>query len=50
MTSVIPATGATLSFVTGTAALGDTIEIISISTALYLVRAVTSTVGGITIA
>lgn len=48
--SVIPATGATLTFATGTAALGDNIEIISISTTLYLVRAVTSAVGGITIA
>lgn len=50
VTSVIPATGATLTFASGVAALGDTIEIISISTTLYLVRAVTSANGGITIA
>jgi hypothetical protein len=50
VTSVLPATGSTLTFVTGTAALGDTIEIVSISTTLYLVRAVSSTAGGITIA
>jgi hypothetical protein len=50
VTSVIPATGATLTFASGFSALGDNIEIISISTTLYLVRAVTSTAGGITIA
>lgn len=50
VTSVIPATGSTLTFASGAAALGDTIEIISISTTLYLVRAVTSAAGGITIA
>jgi hypothetical protein len=50
VTSVIPATGATLTFVSGTAILGDTIEIISISTGLYLVRAISSAAGGITIA
>lgn len=50
VTSVLPATGATLTFASGSAALGDTIEIISISTGLYLVRAVSSTAGGITIA
>lgn len=50
VTSVLPATGATLTFATGVAAVGDTIEIISISTTLYLVRAVCSANGGITIA
>lgn len=50
VTSVLPATGSTLTFVTGTAALGDTIEIVSISTGLYLVRAISSAAGGITIA
>lgn len=50
VTSVIPATGATLTFGSSAAALGDTIEIISISTTLYLVRAVTSAASGITIA
>lgn len=50
VTSVLPATGNTLTFVTGTAAIGDTIEIISLSTSLYLVRAVSSAAGGITIA
>lgn len=49
VTSVIPATGATLTFGSGAAALGDSIEIISISTSLYLVRAVTSAASGITI-
>jgi hypothetical protein len=50
VTSVIPATGATLTFASGASVLGDNIEIISISTTLYLVRAVTSAAGGITIA
>jgi len=50
VTSVVPANGSTLTFVTGASAVGDTIEIISISTTLYLVRAVSSAVGGITIA
>lgn len=48
-TSVIPATGATLTFATGASVLGDNIEIISTSTSKYLVRAVTSAAGGITI-
>lgn len=48
VTSVIPATGSTLTFVSGTAALGDNIEVRSIGN-LYLVRAVTSAAGGITI-
>ncbi len=50
VTSVVPATGATLTYATGASALGDNIECISISTTLYLVRAITSTAGGITIA
>lgn len=50
VTSVLPATGATLTFASGASALGDTIEIISISTGLYLVRAISSAAGGITIA
>lgn len=50
VTSVIAATGDTLTFASGAAALGDTIEIISISTSLYLVRAVSSAAGGITVA
>lgn len=50
VTSVIPATGSTLTFASGAAALGDNIEIISTSTSKYLVRAVTSAAGGITIA
>lgn len=49
VTSVLPATGSTLTFATGAAALGDTIEIVSISTGLYLVRAVSSAAGGITV-
>lgn len=49
VTSVLPATGATLTFPSGVSALGDNIQIRSISTSLYLVRAVTSVNGGITI-
>lgn len=49
VTSVIPATGSTLTFATGASALGDNIEVRSIG-GLYLVRAVTSAAGGITIA
>jgi hypothetical protein len=50
VTSVVPATGSTLTFASGTAAVGDNIEIVSISTGLYLVRAVSSAAGGITVA
>lgn len=50
VTSVIPCTGATITLASGSTALGDNIEIISITTGLYFVRAVTSTAGGITIA
>lgn len=50
VTSVLPATGSTLTFASGVSALGDNIEITSISTGLYLVRAVSSANGGITIA
>lgn len=49
VTSVLPATGATLTFVSGVAALGDCIEIVSTSTSKYFVRAICSTNGGITI-
>ena len=50
VTSVIPATGATLTFASGVSALGDSIDVMSIATNLYLVRAVTQAAGGITIA
>jgi hypothetical protein len=50
VTSVLPATGSTLTFANGVAAVGDNIRIQSIATNLYLVRAVTSANGGITIA
>lgn len=49
VTSVLPATGATLTFENNVAALGDTIEAISTSTSKYLIRAVCSANGGITI-
>lgn len=50
VTSVIPCTGSTITLAASTAAVGDSIEIISLATDLYLVRAVTSTASGITIA
>lgn len=50
VTSVIPATGATLTFASGASVLGDSIEIVSISASLYLVRAVSSAASSITIA
>ena len=50
VTSVLPATGSTLTFASGVAAVGDTIEAISVSTSLYLIRAVSSANGGITVA
>ena len=50
VTSVIPATGATLTFATGAAVLGDYIEVRSTSASKYFVRAVSSAAGGITIA
>lgn len=50
VTGVVPATGSTLTFVSGTAALGDNIEVISTSTTKYFVRAICSANGGITIA
>lgn len=49
VTSVVPATGSTLTFASGVAALGDNIEVCSTSTSKYLVRAVSSANGGITI-
>jgi hypothetical protein len=50
VTSVIPATGSTLTIATGTAAIGDTIRATSLTTGLYLIEAVTSAAGGITVA
>jgi len=50
VTSVLPATGSTLKFASGSSALGDTIIIRSLSSTLYHVQAVSSTAGGITIA
>jgi hypothetical protein len=50
VTSVVAATGNTLTFASGTAALGDWIEAISTSTTKYFIRAVSSAAGGITIA
>lgn len=47
-TSVVVATGNTLTIASGTAMLGDSIEVTSISTSLYLVRAVSSAADGIT--
>jgi len=50
VTSVLPATGTTFTFASGTAALGDNIEFISTSATKYFARAVSSAAGGITIA
>lgn len=50
VTSVLPATGSTFTFASGTAALGDNIEFISTSASKYFARAVSSAAGGITIA
>jgi hypothetical protein len=50
VTSVLPATGSTLTFATGTAVLGDCIEVRSTSSTKYHVRAISSANGGITIA
>lgn len=49
VTSVIPCTGSTITFASGTAALGDWVEAISTATGKYFVRACTSANGGITI-
>ncbi len=49
VTSVVPATGSTLTFASGVSALGDNIQIRAISTSLYLVRAVSSANGGIAV-
>lgn len=49
VTSVLPCTGATITFASGVAALGDNVEIISTATGKYFVRAVSSANGGITI-
>lgn len=48
VTSVLPATGTTLTFVGGTAAVGDNVEIYSVD-GRYCVRAVATANGGITI-
>lgn len=47
--ATIPATGSTLKFATGAAILGDNIELISTSTTKFMVRAIGSGAGGITI-
>lgn len=47
---IVVATGSTLTFASGVAVLGDSIEIQSIATNLYHVRAVSSILNGITIA
>lgn len=48
-TNVIPCTGSSINYVTGTAVVGDCIEVYSVAANLYAVRAVTSAAGGITI-
>lgn len=48
--ATIPATGTTLKFASGAAVLGDNIELVSTSTTKFLVRAIASGAGGITIA
>lgn len=50
VTSVIPATGSTLTFASGVSALGDYIEVTSTSATKYCVRAICSADGGITVA
>lgn len=50
VTSVIPCTGSTITFASGSSALGDWVECISTGTGKFFVRACTSTAGGITIA
>lgn len=50
VTSVIPCTGSTITFASGTAVLGDWVECISTGTGKYFVRACTSAAGGVTIA
>jgi predicted RecA/RadA family phage recombinase len=47
--AIVVATGSTLTFVSGTALLGDNIEVISTATGKYFVRAFASASGGITI-
>lgn len=47
--ATVVATGSTLTFPSGASSLGDSIEIQSIATNLYHVRAISSTSGGITI-
>lgn len=48
--ATIPATGSTLKFASGAAALGDNIELVSTSATKFLVRAIAQAAGGITIA
>lgn len=50
VTSTLPATGGTFTWASGTAALGDWIEVISTSTSKYFARTSSSAAGGITIA
>jgi len=47
VTSILPATGNNLTFATGTAALGDNIEVWGTSNSSYFARAVSSAAGGI---
>ena len=47
--ATVVATGSTLTFVNGSTSVGDSVEIISLSTSLYFVRAFASAAGGITI-
>ncbi len=47
--ATIPATGSTLKFASGASVLGDSIELISTSATKFLVRAIASGAGGITI-
>lgn len=47
--TTIPATGSTLTFVSGTAAIGDRIRVRSLTTGLYYVDAISSAAGGITV-
>lgn len=49
VTSVVPATGSTLTFASGVSALGDCIEVRSLATNKYHVRAISSANGGITV-
>ena len=50
VTSVLPATGTTLTFASGATAVGDSVEIYGLDATHYFVKAVSSAAGGITIA